>query len=54
MKLFLVLAFVLSLLPFGAMAIVYVDSPMVIEEAGEYQLVKDITSYEGVRWQNGT
>jgi parallel beta-helix repeat protein len=53
-KLLLVLALVLALLPVGALAIVYVDSPMVIEEAGEYQLVKDITDYNGVRWQNGT
>jgi len=54
MKLLLVLAFVICLLPVGAMAIVYVDSPMVIEESGEYQLVKDISNYDGVRWQNGT
>ena len=37
MRFLLVLVFVIALLPVGAMAIVYVDSPMVIEEAGEYQ-----------------
>ena len=54
LKYLLVLAFIICLLPVGAMAIVYVDSPMVIEEPGEYQLIKDITDYDGVRWQNGS
>ncbi len=54
LKLLIVFALVIALLPVGAMAIVHVGSPMVIEEAGEYQLVNDITNYEGVRWQNGT
>jgi parallel beta-helix repeat protein len=54
LKCLIVLAFVICLLPVGAMAIIYVDSPMVIEQPGEYQLVKDITDYDGVRWQNGT
>lgn len=50
----LALILLIALLPTGAMAITYVYSPMVIEEAGEYQLANDITNYDGVRWQNGT
>ena len=44
----------LVLLPAGALAITYVNSPMVIEEPGTYVLTTDITNYDGVRWQNGT
>jgi parallel beta-helix repeat protein len=45
---------ILALLPAGALAVTYVDSPMVIEQPGNYVLIRDIANYDGIRWQNGT